>query len=415
MRSVKRRGAGAKKPEFPLRVTEIDGACAAGFWSPGPYVIPGLCATGCTRETIVKQILTNLDERESHLLIDWMTLRIPLSDGLGSVLLSRIRECVNTITCVDSNGELIWTKAALDIDALRSDTVGLCWMVQSDGVAQYLSIGASPASLEHGVNVFGSCDVQHCAGVIILHAQKALKAILPGIKFWQCRRIDITGNYVLPDAGSVKQALRQLSISDGGRRRATNKAKGGDSVYWNPTSDLVKGKAYHKGPHLVLLRRKGRIECSDEMIEMANRLLRLEHTLGARWFRRLGDCGKKWFDLTSSYLESLYMEFFEKVIGGVEVVDMDRDELVERIKSANGISEGRALAAFTTYRNIRQDGFEIVKSYMASRTWYLHLKYLRGAGISDSDLQMGNVVQFKPVRIILAKPVSSWDEIRLAA
>lgn len=94
---------------------------------------------------------------------------------------------------------------------------------------------------------------------------------------------------------------------------------------------------------------------------------------------------------------------------------MEREELVKKIASASGITEGRATAAFTTYRNIRADGFEVVKDYMPARTFYLHLKYLRAAGISDADLQQGNVVQFRPVRIVLAQPVTSWDDIRRAA
>jgi II/X family phage/plasmid replication protein len=354
-------------------------------------------------------------KQKPALLIDWLTLRIPLGATLGMALTERIRQCMNTLHCVNSDGEVLWTKRALDIDALRSDTMGLCWMIQSDGEEVYLCIGASPASLEHGINVFGSCDIRHGAKVLIQHAQKALKAILPGVQKWQCRRIDVTGNYVLPDAESVKQALRQLMLADGGRRKATNKARGGDSVYWNASSDLVKGKAYHKGPQLAMLRRKGKVFCSDETLAKSDRILRLEHTRGSRWFRRLQAAGRRWYELTAQELEGLYMEFFERIVGGVEVKDMERYELVKRIQDANGITEGRATAAFTTYRNIRQDGFEVVKGYMTKRTWFLHLKYLRVAGINDAELQMGNVIQFKPVRIILARPISCWEDIREAA
>lgn len=354
--------------------------------------------------------------KNSPLLIDWLTLRIPLGETLGRALTDRILGCLNTVFCANSDGELVWSKKSLDIDALRSDTVGLCWMVQSDGKTEYLSIGASPASLEHGLNVFGSLDIEHCAAVLINAAQKALHAVLPSdLRFWQCQRIDITGNYQLPDAASVKQCLRQLSLADGGRRKATNKARGGDSVYWNPTSDLAKGKAYHKGPQMAYLRKKGLVSCSDELIDLADRLLRLEHTRGARFFRELRKSGKEWSDLTQGELETFFYEFFKPVTGGIEVTDMARNELVKRIQDANGITENQASAAFSTYRNIRQDGFEVVKDYLPHRTWYRHLKLLRGAGISDADLQMGNVVQFRPVRIVLAMPVTCWEDIRRAA
>lgn len=348
-------------------------------------------------------------------LIDWLTLRIPLGRELGEVLTARIRECLNSIQCVDGDGALVWSKQALDVDALRSDMPGLFWMVQSDGKREYLTIGGSPASIEHGINVFGRCDIHHCANVLILHASRALKAVLPPAVRWQCRRIDVTGNFALPDSASVKQALRQLCLSDGGRRKATNHKRGGDSVYWNPASDLVKGKAYHKGPHLAHLLRKGLIQISDDLLSLADRLLRLEHTRGARWFRRLEEAGRHWLDLTTAELEGMFVEFFGRVVDGVEVKEMERQELVNRIAQCSGITQGRAEAAFSTYRNIRADGFEVTKDYMPKATWYLHLKYLRAAGISDADLQQGNVVQFRPVRIVLAQPVTCWDDVRRAA
>lgn len=347
-------------------------------------------------------------------LIDWMTLRMSLGTTLGETLSARIRQCMNTLHCINTDGEIVWTKKTLDFDALRSDTHGICWMVQSDGKNEYLVIGASPASLEHGLNVFGSCDVQHCANILIRAASKALDAVLPALWFWQCRRMDITGNFLLPDFSSVKQALRQLTLADGGRRKATNKARGGDSVYWNPTSDLAKGKAYHKGPQMAFLRKKGMLDISDELISLGDRLLRLEHTRGARWFRDLAQARKNWFDLKVTELERLFVDFFGRVVDGVEVRDMGM-ELVTKIAECSFISEGRAQAAFNTYTNIRTYGFETVRAYMPRSTWQLHLKYLRAVGISDADLQQGNVVQFRPVRIVLAKPVTCWEDIRKAA
>jgi II/X family phage/plasmid replication protein len=352
--------------------------------------------------------------QQTPYLIDWLTLRCPLGH-LGPRLIERIRECLNTIHCVDREGQIVWTKQSLDVDALRSDTPGLVWMVQSDGKQEYLAIGGSPASIEHGINVFGSCDIQHAASVLVQKAGRVLNAILPRPDLWQCRRIDITGNFVLPDFASCKQALRQLCLADGGRRKATNDKRGGDSVYWNPTSDLAKGKAYHKGPHLAHLARKGLINIGEDLVALADRIIRLEHTRGARWFRRLAEAGRHWYDLTLADLEGLFVEFFGRVVDGVEVNEMERHELVARIAQCSGITQGRAEAAFATYRNIRADGFEVTKDYMPSRTWYLHLKYLRAAGISDADLQQGNVVQFRPVRIVLAQPVTCWEDIRRVA
>jgi II/X family phage/plasmid replication protein len=94
---------------------------------------------------------------------------------------------------------------------------------------------------------------------------------------------------------------------------------------------------------------------------------------------------------------------------------MNRMMLVDLIRDANNITEGRAEAAFTTYRNIRADGMETVKGYMPKATYYRHLRYLRKAGITDSDLHNSNVFPIRPVRVALARPVASWEDMREAA
>lgn len=83
--------------------------------------------------------------------------------------------------------------------------------------------------------------------------------------------------------------------------------------------------------------------------------------------------------------------------------------------TANDITEGRARAAFTTFANIRSLGFEAVKGYMPRSTFQLHLRYLRAAGITDGDMHTAKVIPLRPVRIVLAQPIGSWEEIRRAA
>lgn len=186
------------------------------------------------------------------MLIDWLTLRIPLTPALGESLLQRIMDCVGITVNIDAYGVEKWRKHSLDIDALRSDATGLFWTITADSEStRYLSIGASPSSLENaGINVFGSIDLEHCAQVLIKHAGTALNAILPHWSKWQCRRMDITANYDMGSPAQVKQALRLLLGTDAPRRRTNSDKRGGDSVYWNPSSDLKAAKAYHKGAHL---------------------------------------------------------------------------------------------------------------------------------------------------------------------
>lgn len=352
-----------------------------------------------------------------HLLIDWLTLRVPLDERLSSVVRDKVRACLGRIYCYDPDGVLTWEKNTLDVDKLRSDTVGLLWQVQGDGKRQYLVIAGSPAAVTNGLNVFGSLDIRAGANALIRVACRALRAVLPPLEQWQCRRIDITGNYVLPDAACVKDALRTLLASDGARRHAQTMK--GDTVGWGVGSDISKGKAYHKGPQVRWLMKKGKAQASEEQLGLMDRLLRLEHTKGSRWWRRFEEKGGKWWQLTGWELWQEFKGFFSGLVQGVEVKDMNREETIKAILKANDITEGRAAAAWMTFKNIREEGFDVVKHYTAKATFYRHLKYLRAAGFTDSDLTTAklasNVVQFRRVQIVLAQPVGSWDDIRRAA
>lgn len=384
---------------------------SASTFQSGSYVIPGLSAMGGT----FSQKRPNLVHLNG-LLIDWLTLRIPLDD-VGHVVHDRVRDCLGSVVCTDADGVIKWQKRHLDVDKLRSDSQGLYWAAQSDGKQDFLVIAASPASLKHKVNVFGSLDIRAGAESLRMVAMQALNAVLPSLEKWQCRRIDITGNYALPDDASVRQALRQLLNTDGVRRKAGSHSRGGDTVYWSPNSDISKGKAYAKGAHLRSMIKRGKLtnaDLSDETLTMADRLLRLEHSRCARWFRRFEHSGGHWLNLGMEALKYFYYEFFGPLTGGLEVKDMGREQIVNQIESGACVSHQQALQAFATYRNIKADGFEETKASMALRTWFRHIRILRKSGFSDAQLCAGNVVPFQAVRILLAQPVSGWADLRAA-
>jgi II/X family phage/plasmid replication protein len=351
------------------------------------------------------------------MLIDWLTLRIKLDQAeIGQNLLDRILDCMGYTFCVDSDGKQLWCKHALDIDKLRSDSQGLYWSITADGQSQrYLTIGASPSSVENeGLNVFGSIDIQHCATTLIEHAGKALQAILPNWLNWQCRRLDITANYDMGNAAQVKQALRLLLGTDAPRRRSNSDTKGGDTVYWNPSSDLQAGKAYHKGAHLRMMARRGNLLLDDETLDLADNLLRLELKLGARWFRRYEqDERDDWHTLTDYELTEIHHKFFDQLIGGgLEVHDMGT--LLTELEKVCP-TKGRALAAHRTWSLIKNLGYDQTKNSMPRATWYKHCAYLRAAGISNADLCAGIVIPFRRQQLVLKEPVTSWSQIRMAA
>lgn len=343
-------------------------------------------------------------------MIDWMTLRYPL-DRLPDTIRDRIRGALGTIIMFDPDGASKWEKSVLDFEALRSDTPGLCWTVTGNSVGeQMLTIGASPAFLHHGNNVFGSSCPRESATILVRFAQKCLHAILPPPQNWECRRIDVTENYALGTVREVKQFLRQLMTADAGRAKATS--GGGDSVYWNKGSDLRKGKAYAKGPQLRVLAAKNKLQISDDHIELADRLARLELTLGSRWFRRLEESGKHWWDLSVEDLQAQHEEYFGRFIGKQEVTDMGM--LLEELEKVSPTA-GQAASAHRTWALIKAVGYELARSSMPARTWYRHMKLLKLAGLSDADIGAGNVLPFRRREICIAQPVRSWEELRAAA
>lgn len=346
-------------------------------------------------------------------LIDWITLRTPV-DALGVELAARMRENFGYLTRVSPDGEILWTKPLVDFDALRSDSEGLFWQLQGskDGKT-YLAIGASPASLEHdGLNVFGGCCIKDAAEKLLVVAGRALRAILPGRSAWQCRRVDVTANYALPDGLAVDFALHQLMRSDGTRRKASNRT--GNTVYWAPTSPLRRGKAYNKGRHLRMKAKKG-AQIPEELLALADRLLRLELTLGGRYFRDMERAGRDWSTITGKELAAEHVRFFEQLNAVCEVEDMEREQIIEALMQVNGITEARARSAYRMYADIRRSGAIAIQAETPRATWYRNWGYLRAAGFTDAHLKGAHEVPFRRVKILVASPVASWDAVRLAA
>lgn len=350
------------------------------------------------------------------MLIDWITLRFPLTPKLGAELHKRIMAALGRVVKVDAQGCLVWEKQHIDFDDIRSDSLGLYWSVTCDGDSQqYLTIGASPSSLLNaGVNVFGSLSIEDASRVIVKTASRALEAVLPAWHLWQCRRLDITANYDLGSSAQVKQALRLLLGTDAPRRRTNSDRRGGDTVYWNPTSDLQAGKAYHKGAHLRMQQRKGNIFLPEDYLQLADSLLRLEVKLGSRWFRRLADSGIDWREMSSLKLMEIHQKFFGSLIGDSDIEVADMENLLIQLERV-APTKGRALAAHHAFALMKVVGYTQTKNSMPASTFFKHCSYLRAAGLSSADLCAGKVLELRKRFLILEQPVLSWNEIRKVA
>lgn len=380
-------------------------------------------------------------------MIDWMTLRIPLQDFLGSdQIIEKFGDFLGMQCTYDSKGELIREKVVFDIDKLRSDEVGMFWQVQNNGKQDFLLIAGSPASVELGTNVFGSSNVMNCANVLHKTATKALSIILPPVHKWQCMRLDFTFNYLLDSNAQVKQALRELRGGHGARQKMTNDH--GDTLIIGAKSKMISGVIYDKGTQLKQLIKKLHkqskpIPYDSWEVDIISRLLRFELRLKRQWFEKLNHkydlahfshsgANKKqslknyhdyhtntqpWTELTEQDLIDKHFNYFSPFTGGIGVTDMGT--LIQNLKNL-GLSEGRARSAYQTYALIKMMGYEQAKQSLNENTFYKHQSQLIRAGLTHTDLQNpdteNNVVSFRRKKIELTTPVSNWSELlRLVA
>jgi hypothetical protein len=258
--------------------------------------------------------------------------------------------------------------------------------------------------------VFGSgaaaaLDLAGCVQRMVSFLVARLGVELPEPAEWIVSRVDVTENLCLADVTQVKEALSVLRGTEGGRYKVSSQA--GDSVYWSQGSKLRKAKAYAKGPHLRELMKKktysGR-RYDQEEISAADRLIRLELTLGREWFARNGNPQA----IAPARLQQEWESYFGRMLGDAEVSDMARD-IEERIKAASH-TEGEAKAAYRCWLIIKERGWTQAKEMHTHNTWYRHLRVIRRAGLGDSDISCGQVVPFRRVQLRSAV-VRSWPEL----
>lgn len=339
-------------------------------------------------------------------MIDWLTLSLDIPEYLWDRANRYIANNWAVQKINQATGEVAWSAPCRE--SIRSDSHQI--VVQVTG--SRITISGSPArSMGQTNNVFGSSDLIECAKAHVRVARQHLPFPIPSAKVWRVQRVDVTHNYDFGSPAEVRQALGYLRQYDGGRYRLDTRR--GDTVYWSPTSSLRKGKAYHKGPHLRHQIQKDQAKATDQEIALADRLLRLELTLGAEWWGRLRREGKRPWDVD---LEQAYKDYWEGLIGKVEVVDMNELELIKQVKLKKGqITEGQALQAYRTWCLVKSIGHRETSESMARATWYLHKKILFAAGLSWGDLAAGQIIPFRRRSLVIGQPVQSWDELRRAA
>lgn len=342
-------------------------------------------------------------------MIDFMTLKLPFEIAMP-LGLDAYRSRSGRLMCLDPNGEIKWER--IERESIRSDSHQIVFDVGGD----CLMLHGSPARVMHAHNVWGSGDPVECARAMIAFASTHSGVRLPfELNLWKVTRMDVTHNYVLGSSNEVRQALSYLRQSEGGRYQVSTKS---ETVYWGGNSSLRRMKAYHKGPHLRYLMKKKNetVSFTDEEINLADKLLRLELSLMSQFWRERSL--KHWYKYTENELNQIHHKYFSQVIGKIEVVDMDTLlEQIEKTVMYNGkpITKGMALAAYRTYTLIQSIGVRATETSMPRATYLRHRKILFDAGLTHADLHAGNVLPFRRRSIILGEPVYSWSEVRNAA
>ena len=347
-------------------------------------------------------------------MIDWLTLKIHVCHVPQVV--ERCRERAGTIMHLMPDGEIKWMRAARE--SIRSDSHQ---MVIECGT--HFMLHGSPAMVGGENNVFGSCDIVECAQRMIRFAAKTLGVILPiDLTLWACTRVDVTHNYALRNAQEVAQALSVLRQSEGGRFQVCTKM---ETVYWGAGSALRRMKAYAKGPHLLRQFKRNEANAGFDEIEMAQRLLRLELSLMAQFWREKSS--KPWYEYSEQDLDTLHNDYFSQVIGDVEITEMDDlrksfQDAAKRLRdsaksesSAKAYSDKAADRAYMIWALIKSVGLRQAEDATPHATWYRSKNIMLEAGLSLADLHAGTVLPFRRRSIVLGAPVRSWDELRSVA
>jgi hypothetical protein len=333
-------------------------------------------------------------------MIDYLTLALTLPEHLWAAAAAHVGRGWQVQKFCPLTGEIEWSTACREV--VRSDDHRVTIRVTGSEV----TIEWSPArSMGLSNNVWGSDDLAACARAHLRLARERLDFPLPGLAAWKIRRVDVTRNYAFASGAEVRQAIGYLRQSSGGRYRADARREA--TVYWNLGSRLRMGKAYHKGPHLKFQVAKGQAEATEDELELAERLLRLELQLGSEWWRNQRAAGRQW----AADLSGQFQSFFMGLVGTVQVAEMGELESLERVAP----SKGQALAAYRTWALVKAIGVEEAQASMPRTTWYRHCGFLRAAGLTWADFATGQVVPFRRRTLVLEAPVTCWEDVRRAA
>jgi hypothetical protein len=330
--------------------------------------------------------------------IDWLTLRLA-EPHLPARTLLRLRNSQDVLARFTGDGAVTWRGSPRQ--DLCHGIYKLHWRLNGHG----LEISGSPARVSLTNNVFGDRDPRRSAlNMVRFFEEHARVALSPNVVEWKCSKLAVTLNYALQSADDVKRALRGLAVAGGPRNMSTE----GDTVYWNRRSKTRSGMAYHKGPELAHTIAKGLAAGCNDQLTFCQRILRLELTLGAQFWRERAR--QPWHQWSAEELEAENRRYFATMIAAVTTVAPS--DAFERLREVTG-SKTMALAVYHTLLEIQADGLDIVRSRMAPSTFHKHKKVLFRSGMTWADLHQQSPRIRQPLEI--GEPIHDWIELSIAA
>ncbi len=277
----------------------------------------------------------------------------------------------------------------------------------------YVEIKASPAKLMQGHNVFGSSDFYDCSMVmleLLCDSYPELFNLLDHVS-WSLVQIDITYASRAKNNQEARAFINALqNVSYGHTKSRTG--YDGTAYFGKKNSRLKKIKVYHKAAEVAETVKKNEKSANaqalaqiytDSLLNFADGMIRWEVSLYHRYFERLGITTnlKEIFQTNAfspTYLQNYWRlatsDLFTALKGqSMKIINDDVVKKALRLKFSK-ISEktGKtstvfADSVFRTYRNIRRDGWELVREEMHIRNFQKHVKAICECGVSRAALQ----------------------------
>lgn len=289
-------------------------------------------------------------------------------------------------------------------------------------VSPGIEVKASPAKLTQGHNVFGSSCIELGFSAMMELLCKAYPVLFSmlDIRCAQLISFDATFSSRLPNESTCYQAIEAIQGVSSGQTRARGDNYTTTAYFGSKASRSKRLKLYLKKPEfdaqlkaLASDRSPGakntlRVMSCPKLQEWATNLLRMEVTILKRWLvdreipYNMIDLIKhqREFDSPDSFLQYIWTEstaeLFKAFQGQTMKIITDeavKKELLARFTTYTDLGKPREslpLAAFRTYRQIRDYGYDETLRSGSRATFYRHISMISECGLSRATLQKLN-------------------------